>query len=446
MGSSTPSFTDDVDHEGAVPDTTPVADLAYPDSSSSPSVRTEMAPRVATTITGLVLLGFVLVALSYVDFAHFDLGGRVLCLGALVILAALQILHSFPRLAPRIANYRRWTLAVQALITFLPFVYFSRAWLGMPGLLSASVLLVLPPVVAWPAFAGVAVVTGVIQFAVGYDTGQLGYNLVATCLTGLVLFGLSRLADLVRALQSAREELARMAVAEERLRFARDLHDLLGYSLSTITVKCELALRLVRVGQQDTVSDAGAGTARQHAEEELLEVLDTARQALADIRSVATYYRQLHVIPEIAAAKDMLEAIGIATTVKVDKISITPASDTILATVVREGLTNMLRHAKPGRCRIELGCTSTQVRLVLLNDGTGESLLACDNTAGGNGLSNLDARLAPLGGSLNAGLRDDGWFELAVAVPLERQEQPKTLFRASPTPARCARRQPDCAR
>ncbi|SDP00859.1 two-component system, NarL family, sensor histidine kinase DesK [Streptomyces sp. cf386] len=399
---------------------------------------TDMAPRLATTITLVVLLGFAAVALSYIPESSYSTTGLVEFTGTLALLCTLQLCHSFPHLIERLVPYRYWTLAAQTLLTFLPFAFFHAAWLGMPGLLSASMLLVLPRVFAWPAFGAVAALTGLIQFAVGYRYEQFAYNVVATCLTGLVLYALSRLTELVREVQSARSELAHLAVTQERLRFARDLHDLLGYSLSTITLKCELTLRLM-----DPQPD--------RAERELREVLQTARQALSDVRSVASGYRQMNLVPEIAAAESMLNDLGIRTTVRLEEAALPLATDTVLATVLREGITNMLRHSKAQQCVMETTRQGPDLRLRIANDGVGTAtslLTAGEREAGGSGLSNLRTRVAAQGGRLTVGVPAEGWFELVATVPLEAVESgpvPRPVT-ASPIPARSGSRPRDYVR
>ncbi|MDW6062571.1 histidine kinase [Streptomyces sp. FXJ1.4098] len=219
--------------------------------SDSARHRDDLAPRLAVVITAVVLVGYFCVAVTYVVDARPSgraLDAALLMLALLPVLAALlglQLTHSFPGLAPRLSGARHWTLALQALLTFLPFAVFKHAWLGMPGFLAGSSLLVLPPPLSWVAFAAIMGCTDVLLFQVGFGWGEVAYTTVSTALTGLVVFGLSRLSGLVAEVSRSRAELARLAVAQERLRFARDLHDLLGYSLSTITLKCELVHRLV---------------------------------------------------------------------------------------------------------------------------------------------------------------------------------------------------------
>ncbi|WP_431044310.1 sensor histidine kinase [Streptomyces sp. P1-3] len=371
----------------------------------------DLAPRMAVIITAVVLLGYFTVAITYVVDAHpsakaLDAALLMLTLlPALAVLLALQLAHSFPGLAPRLSGARHWTLGLQALLTFLPFAVFKHAWLGTPGFLAGSALLVLRSPLSWIAFGGIMATTDVLLFQVGFGWGEVAYTTVSTALTGLVVFGLSRLTGLVSEVYRSRAELARLAIAQERLRFARDVHDLLGYSLSTITLKCELVHRLVP-------------EENSRARQELREILETSRQALADVRTVARGYRRMSLTAEAGTAQSMLAAVGIHTTARLECGELPNLVDTVLASVLREGLTNVLRHSKAEHCTIEALREDGTVRLTLANDGVGRpsTILRADCADGGSGLGNLTARVEHLGGRLSAGVRPDGWFELTAEL------------------------------
>ncbi|MFE3070638.1 sensor histidine kinase [Streptomyces sp. NPDC059247] len=370
----------------------------------------DLAPKVAGTITLVVILCFFAVGLTYAVGAGMGAGQLALCGVLMLTLLFLQLNHSFPLWIPRAARHRALTLALQAVLTFAPFTLFGAAWLGMPGFLAASALLVLRSGWGWTVFAGVIVATGFVQFAVGYGMGHLAYNSLATVLTGLVVYGLSRLSGLVREVQMAREELVRLAVTQERLRFARDLHDLLGFSLSTITLKCELAHRLIRVQPE-------------RAEMELTEIVQTARQALTDVRSVASSYVQMALNREVASAASLLRAVGIRTDIQVTETPLHASVDTVLATVLREGVTNLLRHSKAQHCTITAYADESTVRFSIANDGLSETDTAHyepdrSGATGGVGLRSLTIRAEALGGRLGWSVRQDGWFELVAELPL----------------------------
>ena len=374
-----------------------------------------LAPRIAAGITTVVLLAFGFVAVTYLTAAPHSAARLAEALGLLALVLALQFFISFPRLLPRVAprsaarlgRHRWFLLLLQALLTYAPFLQFGLAWLPLPGLLAGSALLVLRDArQGWTAFGLVVLSTDLLQFGVGLGWRNVSYTTVSTILTGLVVFGLSRLTDLVSEVHRSRAELAQFAVTQERLRFARDLHDLLGYSLSTITLKCELAYRLTPVTADQT-------------RQEISEVLDISRQALADVRAVAHGYREMSLCDEVRAAQAMLSMLGVQAKVNVASDSLSTDVDTVLATVFREGLTNILRHSEVRHCEIETGRRAGAVWFRLANDGVARAGSApCVEQGGGSGIKNLTFRVERLGGRLTAGADGNGWFELRLEMPL----------------------------
>ncbi|MFE0350363.1 sensor histidine kinase [Streptomyces griseoluteus] len=369
-----------------------------------------MAPRLAMAITTVVLCAFCFVAVTYELSTDPALGTFTAAMVLLVVVFLVQLQISFPRFVPVLGRHRLVLLLVQSLLTYVPFLFYGQAWLPLPGLLAGSTLLVLPYVVAWPAFGLVLVSTDVLQFFVGLGWRDVSYTTVSTLLTGLVVFGLSRLTDMVTEVHRSRADLARLAVDQERLRFARDLHDLLGYSLSTITLKCELAYRLLP-GQAGRV------------QEELTEILRTSRQALSDVRAVASGYRDMNLAAEVSDAESVLDALDITTVTHVTCGTLPRQVDTTLATVLREGMTNMLRHSKAARCEITALHRDRTIVFRLANDGVDGARthlrpLAGEEGNGNSGIRNLATRVEAIGGTLTAGGRSDGWFALEVVLDL----------------------------
>src|SRR5690349_13459779 len=198
-----------------------------------------------------------------------DLGRGGTLVAVLCVLVSLGVvLGFFSRPSSRLRSPLGYALlAVLALVTYLPVVLFENAFLGLPGLLAGSLLLAVPGRRGGPLFLIVAVLAGGIHVLLGGDSISIGWGFLVTVNQGLVVFALSRLRAMVQDLADARAELAELAVTRERLRFARDLHDLLGFSLSAITLKSEVAHRLV------TPDPA-------RARHELAEILRISRQAL----------------------------------------------------------------------------------------------------------------------------------------------------------------------
>ncbi|MFH8349837.1 sensor histidine kinase [Streptomyces sp. NPDC018045] len=358
---------------------------------------------MARIITIIVLCGYTAVPLLEVlrDDPPLDL--LLMCLGSASALFFLQLLHSSPRARRWTAPWKTLTLTVQSVLTFLPFLWLGITWAGMGGILGSSLLLMLPAPLSWFLFALVAAVIDGYAFALRLPAVTELYTPLTTLLTGLVLYGLTRLTDLVHEVHSARTALARMAVAQERMRFSRDVHDLLGYSLSAITLKCELIHRLVV-------------TNPARAQEEVTAVLGVSRQALADARLVARSYREMSLSEEAESAATVLAAADIRVTLDISCGRLHPAVDTALATTLREGVTNVLRHSKAQSCTITAVRKDDTVWLTLVNDGVVDKDRPLG--PGGSGLSNLAARLGAIGGRVTSGTRRDGRFHLEAHSPV----------------------------
>ena len=357
---------------------------------------------LARVILLTVLSGFV--AVETINILTVTSRGLVMAVGiaAICVLFTLQVFNSSPAATEWPMPRRVGMLAAQALVTYLPLLVLGHGWAGMAGWLAGSILLLIPGWPAWALFS--AVIVGVFAWSLIVGQGPYGvaYLTVANLDTGLVVFGLARLALIISYLKATRTELARFAIVKERMRFARDLHDLLGYSLSAITLKAELTRRLV-----------SSNPAR--ARDELAELLDVARQALSDVRLVARGYRNMSLSKEAGAAVSLLSAAGIRTEVEVDCGTLTEEVDTALATVLREAVTNMLAHSAAQNCTIRADMARGAVTLRVTNDGvpSSEASRGC-----GGGLENLASRLEAVGGKLSTSRHDDRFDVLAtVGVP-----------------------------
>ncbi|MBB1242209.1 histidine kinase [Streptomyces durbertensis] len=330
----------------------------------------------------------------------------VALIGLVLAVFAVQFLVTSSGFRRRYVGWSHALLAVQAALTYGPMLMFGVSWGSMQGPLAASVLLVLGSRLAWPLFGVVVAIPPVHAHVGGEHPAQVGYFLIAGLLGGFTIYGLSRLTDLVHEVHANRAQLARMAVGQERLRFARDLHDLLGYSLSAIALKGELVQRLIT-------------TRPDRAEVETAELLRIARQALADVRLVSSGYRNMSLREEAESAAAVLSAADVVAEVEIGCDRLHPVVDTVLATALREGVTNILRHSEVRHCRVSATVEGEEVRLTLVNDGAARRTKESVKTdGGGSGLTNLSERFAAIGGRLTAGARDDGHFELVAAAPL----------------------------
>ncbi|MFD9632815.1 sensor histidine kinase [Streptomyces violascens] len=354
-----------------------------------------------------MLIGFFVIDGAFLWVQHppvWERIGAVVGFGAILV---LQLGHSFPEFLPGTRRYRHVTWVLQALLSIVPMLLVGDAWGGMQAFLAASAVLVFPAMLGRPLFGAVTVATFLGIVISGEDAVTLLYSTVDALLIALIVVGLSRMSDLIVKLHHSRAEWSRLAVAGERLRFARDLHDVLGFSLSAITLKCEPAYRLF-------------AESPPKAQEELAHILRTSRKALADVRSVSRGYREMSLRGEADAAVSMLEAAGIRTTLRFDAGVLPGPVDTALATVLREGLTNMLRHSKAAHCGSTAERTAAGVRLTLVNDGVdgGAPSVPGSEANGGSGIGNLTTRISAVNGRLEAGARPDGRFELTAEVEL----------------------------
>jgi two-component system sensor histidine kinase DesK len=383
-----------------------------------------LAPPLAQAVLVVALSGLALLYLLFVaDNVHGVPGGYSIPVVALTIadavaLVILQLRHSWP--SRGLARPRGWpvTLFLQAILTYALVPLTGWHPLIMLGFLAGSALLLVPGAPGWAAFAAV-IVTLPVLFAVkpiaGLSTreewlGAMVFLTLESAALGLLVYGLTRLAQLAVQLENLRGELARKAVAGERLRMARDTHDLLGLGLSAIAMKADLIGKLI--GR----SDARAG-------EEIAELARICATARADVRLVAGEARDLPIDAELAAARDVLASAGIDVRMCVSADP-PPEAAAVLVPVVREAVTNILKHSSASYCVLEMTADARLLHLSISNDGSddtgGGPLAEAGRT--GNGLRNLAARLEAAGGDLTA-TREDGTFSLAVELPLV-EDQP----------------------
>lgn len=219
-------------------------------------------------------------------------------------------------------------------------------------------------------------------------------------LAGLANSAFTALIDTVSELQRTRQELARVAVSEERDRFSRDLHDLLGHTLSVMVVKAQAVRRLA----PDDLAAAIAHAA---------DIEQIGRRALVDVRQAVDAMRVPGLAEELDGARRALDAAGIATRFDCSGVVLSETADAMLAWVVREGATNVLRHSDASTCQIALADADERVALTIVNNGVGKP--AAPNHRLG-GLQGLRDRLTAGGGDLDFERQDDG-FRLVATMP-----------------------------
>ncbi len=277
---------------------------------------------------------------------------------------------------------------------------------------AAAATTVAPPRRTAPPALAVVLVVGALLLTQGAGTAAAPWVGAARWVVGagaVVLASVEAyrfslwLLGVVQQLEDAQEARAALAVAEERLRFSRDLHDVVGRHLSAIAVKSELVAELARRDRDATVGQA-------------LEVRSLAHESLREVRDVVRGYRAVDLDAELAGSRALLRAAGVRCRTTGDAGGWPPTVQEALAWGVREGATNVLRHSAATTCTLALvtGEEGT-ARLVVMNDG-----VPADGAsgAGGSGLAGLAERLAPLGGSVTAVREEPDRFVLRLDVPL----------------------------
>ena len=258
--------------------------------------------------------------------------------------------------------------------------------------------------------AGFAAGSGLMAFPLGLP-GSATMAIALTVLVGGGFLAFTSafsvwLLNAVYELDAARETRARLAVAEERLRFGRDLHDVMGRNLAVIALKGELAVQLARRGRPEAV-------------DQMIEVQRIAQESQREVRDVVRGYREADLGVELAGAQGVLTAAGIACEVSGETAGLPGEVQSALGWVVREATTNVLRHGDAGRCGVALRVTEGRVVLTVENDGA----KAADGSAG-SGLAGLRERLSAVSGTLEAGFRDGDVFRVVAEVPLNGSEVP----------------------
>jgi two-component system, NarL family, sensor histidine kinase DesK len=344
-----------------------------------------------------IWLVYLIQPIAYVIGDH---RGPLYVAAALVIFAAFCVLY--------VVLMYRWDLpdappyAVLAALAVLAAVasvgYGGSGAAALWIYVSAAAGLVVPqPRMALRVVLGISAAYTLFSF-VGRDTmTNFLIDLVPTVLVGLAMIGFRRQIELNRDLAQAREVVAKLAANEERLRLARDMHDLTGQSLSMITLKSELAAKIL--GQLPSSPD------RDRAAEQMTEVARVSRQTLHDIREAVSGYRRPTLAVEVITARTALDAAGIEVD---DDPALTTTSGTFdaeaeaaLAWCLREAVTNVIRHSGARRCRIRLTARDGELSLEVSDDGHG--FAPGTSQTQGAGLRGMSERLDAVGGRLALG-------------------------------------------
>ncbi|WP_330299943.1 sensor histidine kinase [Streptomyces sp. NBC_00503] len=325
-------------------------------------------------------------------------GAGLLIFNSLYISVVFRAFHK----GAREAASTRWSLVAMGVVTCGLALAYGGSWLAFFPLLGLAVGAVLRGRTLGLTVLGLCAVAGAIGV---YRDGWGAVGVVyGTFLSGMVTAAILALSETVRELRDTRQELARTAVERERLRFSRDLHDLLGHTLSVIVVKSEAARRLAP-------RDIDAALAQ------VADIESVGRQALVEIREAVTGYREASLAGELDRARGVLSAAGIEPVVRQWGPPLPPQTAALLGWVVRESVTNVIRHGSSAtRCEIEVQGAAERVRLVITDDGGGVG-----SNPPGSGLTGLAERLAVAGGTLVGGpVPDRGGFRVTAELPVDQ--------------------------
>ncbi|MFC0863074.1 sensor histidine kinase [Sphaerimonospora cavernae] len=327
-----------------------------------------------------------------------------------IALAVFVAVYLTVVLGPRdLDRHPRWMFALLGVATAMgaafPLLFGSSTWLALAVYLAIVYAMALQPRRALLAIAGMAAIVVVDGNLIGADGDMLWTLLLQVVTLGVLFMSVRNTRVLIDQLRQARSEAVRLAAAEERLRIARDLHDLLGHSLSLIVLKSELAGRL-------------SEQASPKVAQEVADIESVARQALVEVREAVTGYRRRSLADELDGARAALAAAEVAPTIRTADTPLPADLDELFAWAVREAVTNVVRHARATRCEIELSYDEAGAVLEVTDDGRAGPYGKAPGGGAGSGLTGLTERVNAAGGTVVAGPVTAGTgFRLRVTVP-----------------------------
>jgi two-component system, NarL family, sensor histidine kinase DesK len=329
------------------------------------------------------------------------------------------------------ASQRTWLWLILTLVLFIPLYLFSHSgprrlrWVTVLGMFVLGMVYVPLNQSAWGIFIYIAVsipeISESANTVIGLLLLQCGAIALESWLLHLsawvwsmgisftLLWGMNQLRRKQKGrgdakLRMAQEEIEQLAKTAERERIARDMHDILGHSLSLIVLKSELAGRLL-------------ASQPARAALEIAEIETTARQALGEVRKTITGYRSEGFASELMRAAQVLETAGVRLNRPAKAPYLTPRHEATLSLVLREAVTNIVRHAGASECSIEVSTREDRTQLVIADDGRG------DIRQEGNGLRGMRERVQELGGSLS--LDSNRGTRLQIELPQFNGEVPQ---------------------
>jgi two-component system sensor histidine kinase DesK len=329
-----------------------------------------------------------------------------------IVALSLQLRHSFALARGERPRGAVWTALALMAVAYLPLPWFGWSWLALQALVVASVPVILSgrAALAAAALPGIGTTVGVLVYGLSHPI-PLGTELVPYLayavlyyttliyMPALGVYGATRLVHLSAELRDSRSQLATQATREERLRISRDLHDLLGQSLSAISLRGELAIRLLRIDPEA-------------ARAEMASVAELARETLHEIGLLSRAETPRFLRSEVDGALVLLSAAGITAHAELDVDGLSAPVEGTLAWALREGVANIIRHSEARTASITARHADGSVTLAIANDGA-----AHPGPAGG-GLTGIAERARALLGEVSTS-HDRGRFELCVRLPGE---------------------------
>lgn len=351
-----------------------------------------------SSVWGLVYLAIPLVLIWS---GKSDIAGSVLLTALIVLIAALYLVM------PPLMWGRPWYASGIGYLVFIGVTCLGIPFIGEDVIWFWIYVPVMAAMSWQPRWFMIATIVaiGLAQLVVMGVTGTFGVYWYAAALTasiGIMMFAFGQQLQAMQKLRDAQGEIARLAVVDERERFARDMHDVLGHSLTVVTVKSELARKLVARDPE-------------RAEEELADIERLSRAALADLRASVAGYRAMTLETELSAAHAALVAADVVPHLPASADVVSPELRETFAWVLRESVTNVVRHARAKNCWVAL----EKRAIIIGDDGRG---MAAPVPAGvapgqGHGLEGMRERAAKVGATVTISPGEDGGTTVAVRAP-----------------------------
>lgn len=351
-----------------------------------------------SSVWGLVYLAIPLVLIWS---GKSDVAGSVLLTALIVLIAAIYLVM------PPLMWGRPWYASGIGYLVFIGVTCLGIPFIGEDVIWFWIYVPVMAAMSWQPRWFMIATIVaiGLAQLVVMGVTGTFGVYWYAAALTasiGIMMFAFGQQLQAMQKLRDAQGEIARLAVVDERERFARDMHDVLGHSLTVVTVKSELARKLVARDPE-------------RAEEELADIERLSRAALADLRASVAGYRAMTLETELSAAHAALVAADVVPHLPASADVVSPELRETFAWVLRESVTNVVRHARAKNCWVAL----EKRAIIIGDDGRGMAAPASAGVAPGqgHGLEGMRERAAKVGATVTIEPGEDGGTTVAVRAP-----------------------------